>query len=335
MVRLEPFRVVDGKNEERPAPAVVTLREEPGRHPSYEGKSIEKNIDEIMQHEVIYDPNFLEDSWIKKNPVVRRGWQILIPTLLILAGILVYHQIDANRRLEQSAHSQQKDNLDHELDVARELVANIENTVRRYYAAASIEEKLPLIRHADSSQERMRHYYAQYPLQPDKIESINEIEPITLNYHTFWRAFVSKGHNRVEMILLEQIGESQVLVDWDSHVDYQAFPWEKYLEEKPNIAMSYRLDVVESARPIAEFSIERDWVCYRLTKPSSENILYGYVRRGSDSHLAIQTAKSLGSNRMILLIQASPTLKAENSVVIQEVISGSNYRMDPPKSLYD
>ncbi|MFM2171680.1 MAG: hypothetical protein RI957_1909 [Verrucomicrobiota bacterium] len=335
VMRLQAFRVVDTESQDTRVDTVVTLKGEPNRHTSYEGKSIDKNIDELLQPDITYDPNFLEHSWDKRKPVVRRGWQILVTSLLLFAGFKVYQQIEANRRLEQTVHSSQKNAQDREVDVAKDLVKSIETTVRRYFAASSIEEKIPLIRYADQTRERMKHHYARSPLQPEAIDAITKLEPVTLDHRTFWRVFVRKSNDQTEMILLEQMGESQVLVDWDSQVDYQALPWEKYLEEKPNIAMSYRLDISESARPIAEFSNEQTWVCYCLTKSSSDKILFGYVRRGSDPHLAIETARSLGSHRMILRLQASSTLKAEDSVVIQEVMSGTVYRVTPPKSLYD
>ena len=335
VVRLEPFRVVETVAPPQKSGIVLPLKEEKQKHAAYEGKSIEKNIDELLQPDQTYDPNFFEKEWDKKKPIVRRGWQVVVTALLLVAGYQVYRTVEDNRRLETATQNLQKEELDREVDTAKDLVSSIEATIRRYYAAATIEEKLAVTRYAEQTRERMKRHYAQRPLRAETIDTITKIEPITLDHRTFWRVFVRKADQSLEMILLEQTGPSTVWVDWDSQVDYQAMPWEQYLAEKPNIAVSYRLELSESPRPIAEFSNEQVWACYCLTKAPSDKILFGYVRRGSDPHLAIETARSMGAKQMILRLQASSTLKAKNSVVIQEVISGILYRMDPPRSLYD
>ena len=72
VVRLEPFRVVETVAPPQKSGIVLPLKEETQKHAAYEGKSIEKNIDELLQPEQTYDPNFFEKEWDKKKPIVRQ-----------------------------------------------------------------------------------------------------------------------------------------------------------------------------------------------------------------------------------------------------------------------
>jgi hypothetical protein len=222
-----------------------------------------------------------------------------------------------------------------EKENAHDLVQAIERTVRNYYAANTIEEKIQYVRHAEQMRPRMEMHYATHPLEAEQCELVTNFQLLTIGGKTFWKVLAIKHQKKAELILLEQISDTEVLVDWDSHVDFEFMPWDQYLREPPSSSICYRLSVKGTHRYVAEFMNESQWVCYRLTKPSSDRILFGYVRRNSSLHREIHNALSSGSNRMILKIQYSTMMRAKDSVVIQELISDSIFRTDPPKSLKD
>lgn len=328
------LRLVEESNEKPTAPEVPTLEQEP-RRKAFEGKSVDYSIDEIMQPEVVYDPNAIEEQWGSNESKLPTGWLVLTIVGICLIGLGMVRVLEKNRRAEKRIVSHNIEVAEPVIDKAHDLVQSVDSTVRQYLAARTIEEKLPHVRHAEQMRPRMEIYYAKHPLQPEKCELVTNYKPLTVNGRTFWKVLAITDQKKTIKVMLEQISDSQVLVDWECLVDYETVPWDDYLREPAFGPVTYRLLVNEEHRYIAEFMNESQWACYRLTKPTSEGILYGYVRRDSPLHLMIHQARESGSTQMILKIQASSAMKAKSSVVIQELISDSMFRMNPPKSIKD
>lgn len=333
--RSEPeLRVVEESEEKPVTNEIPTLEQEP-RRPSFEGKSVDYTIDEIMQPEVTYDPNAIEQEWGQKKNAIPRGWVVLF--ILFLGGVCygMYRVVMKNRIAEQGIVSSNLVVNQPAVDTAYDLVQSIDSRVKRYLAARTIDEKLLHVRHAAQMRCRMEIYYTKHPLKAEECELVTNYKPLTVNGRTFWKVLAIKGENQSEWISLEQISDTEVLIDWDSQVDFEILPWDDYLCEPSFGPMVYRLQVEETHRYVAEFMNESEWACYSLTKPKSDEILYGYVRRNTMTHESLRNALQNGSNEMILKIQASIAMKAKNSVVIQELISDSIFRVDPPKSPKD
>lgn len=349
-LRLKPTRKKSGKSaasaaepelrliDDTPATspeATVTMLEEQPKRAFFEGKSVEYTIDEIMQPEVTYDPNAIEQEWGKKSYKIPAGWIAVLCMLGAVIAYGTYRVIDNNRRAEVRIVETQQVLLEPKVDEAEVLVQSIERTVREFYAAKTIDEKLLHVRHPEAMRARMEAFYAKHPLQAEPCEIVTNFQPLTLGGIHYWKVLARKEDKKGSFVLLEQVSATHALVDWDSLVDFQAVPWEQYAAEKPFTAMSFRLEVEETPRYIGEFIDESSWVSYRLTKPKSESILYGYARRNSDTHQRIEAARQAGSRHLICKLQCSPAMKAKDSVVIQEMMSDSFYRSSPPKSLYD
>jgi hypothetical protein len=328
------LRLVDETLPNPPDATVTTLEEQPKRA-FFEGKSVEYTIDEIMQPEVTYDPNAIEQEWGRKSYKIPAGWVAVLCILGAFIAYGTYRVIEKNRRAEVRIVETQQVLLEPKVDEAEVLVQSIERTVRAFYAAKTIDEKILHVRHPEAMRTRMEAFYAKHPLEAEPCEMVTNFQPLTLGGISYWKVLALKPDKKGNIVLLEQVSDTRVLVDWDSLVDFQAVPWEQYVAEKPFTAMSFRLEVEESPRYIGEFIDESSWVSYRLTKAKSESILYGYVRRNSATHQRIAAAQQAGSHHLICMLQCSPAMKAKDSVVIQDMVSDSFYRSSPPKSIYD
>lgn len=328
------LRLVEEAPPPTPENEVTTLDEQPKRA-FFEGKSVEYTIDEIMQPEVTYDPNAIEHDWGKKSYKLPVGWIAVLIALAIVIAVGTYRVVENNRRAEIRIVETQHVLSQPQVDTAELLVQSIERTVRAFYAATTIDDKIRHVRQPDAMRARMEAFYGKMPIAPEACDVITKYQPLTIGGRSFWKVLVTRSEKKGEALVLEQISDTQVLVDWDSLVDFQVMPWEQYAAEKPFTPIAYRLEVEETPRYLGEFIDETSWVCYRLTKAKSEMVLYGYVRRHSVTHQRIVAAQNAGSRHLICLIQCSPGMKAKDSVVIQEMISDSFIRNSAPKSIYD
>jgi hypothetical protein len=182
---------------------------------------------------------------------------------------------------------------------------------------------------------RMESYYSRYPLKAAKVGVVTDYKPLTLENTLFWSVVASVDVTLGERLLIEQLSENEVKIDWESHVNYQPMAWDQYATEQPTKAMAFRVTVEPTIRYLAEFSDEARWVCYQLQAKDSEAFLYGYVQRNSQEHALIQQRISNGGTNMILRLQFAKAMKAKNSLVINKVISNNIYRISAPTSPND
>lgn len=303
----------------------------------FEGRSVDYNIDQILQTNTI-DPDTMEKEWGSKKWNIPIGWVILFSMLMLSAlGYVFYLLTNASKYEDQKikASKSQEDEYSVETARAEALVKTIDTTVRQYLAAASIGEKLRYVRHADAMKSRMETYYASHPLTPAKCRIVTDYSPLTIGNRTFWRVVAPVGNERGVAILLEQLSETLVQVDWESHVHYQPMEWDRYIAEKPTASMAFRVDPETAFHYQGEFADEQRWACYQLSEKSSSQSLFGFVLRGSAAHVVIEQCLAKRGKTMILRLQFAKAIKLQDCVVIDKVISPIVCRIDPPSSPTD
>lgn len=330
-------RVVEEQEASSPEQDETFVMPEQVRRKNFEGKSIEYNIDEIMQQEV-YDPNAIEKEWGEKTKSIPIGWISLFSTLIIAALGYVGYLLFTSETKEAEIIKKQKTTVrvnEMEESDARAVVTAIDTTVKAYLAASTIEDKLRYVRYPKVMKARMEHHYQTLPLTPIKAITTTGYEPLTLGGKTFWRVIAPINDVKGEALLIEQIDREKVKIDWESHVYYQPMTWDDYTKEKPSRPIAFRLNIEPTNRYLNEFANESRWCCYALTEKNSAETLYGYVTRNSPTHTSIHNSYLEGKRTFILRIQASKTLKAPDSVVIDKFISNDVYRIDPPTTIED
>jgi hypothetical protein len=316
-------------------PVIPLVGERRGR--SFEGKSVEYNIDEIIEKKSIADTS-QETKWGETSRKIPMGWIFMLSSLMLaLIGFVIYIASRTREDEKKNAETKQIQIVEEvaETEEARALVFEIESTVRSYLAAKTVEEILPHVRYPESMLPRLERYYAMQPVKAMHCTSIANLKSLTLGGKSFWQVVAVTGPRTGQSLLLEQLSPTEVKVDWESHVQYQPMPWDEYAVKLPTQAMSFRVEVEEAPRYMGEFSDASRWVSYQLNGLKSNVLLYAYVLRGSMMHLQMDETLRNGRHRMILRLQASKAINLPNAVVVDAFISGDLFRIDAPKSLID
>ena len=331
------IRIIEEQELATPHQDETFVMEEQPRRKNFEGKSIEYNIDEIMQQEV-YDPNAIEKEWGEKTKSIPIGWIALFSSLIIAAlGYIGYLLFSSEHKEAEIVQQQQTTVRVNEMEEseARAVVTAIDQAVKAYLAAPTIEEKLRYVRYPEAMKARMQHHYQSQTMIPIKSLATTGYEPLTLGGKTFWRVIAPIDEVNGEALLIEQLDNNQVKIDWESQVYYQPMTWDKYIEEKPSRPIAFRMNIEQTNRYLKEFADESRWCCYALTEKNSAETLYGYVTRNSPTHTSIHNSYLEGKRTFILRLQASKALKSPDSVVIDKFISNDVYRLDPPTTIED
>ena len=112
-----------------------------------------------------------------------------------------------------------------------------------------------------------------------------------------------------------------MLIDWDSSVAYGEMSWDKMLVERPTQAVQMRVFVGASDYYHYELADDRRYACFRLGSRGSEDMLYGFVERGSELALRLErTMQASASMPMNVRIKFPENTASKNFVVIEEVI---------------
>lgn len=326
-------------NENEPEQEVIEkiVLEAPQTYRAYEGKSIDYNVDAILDVEEV-DKDQLEKQWGTTRMNFPVGWLVLIFGALVGLVLFVVQQMFDNKRDEahqetkvvEKIEEAQRETLDADL-----LVRSMDRAVKGYFAAQTVADKASFVRFSEQIRGRMEQYYAKVPLESIKVRSVTDYSPLLQEGKSFWRVKANFDGRPTQSILVEQRSESDVKIDWESLVDFQPMPWDEYAAQLPEVSLVFRVQAVEDYRFLGEFADESRWVCYRLNAKNAETTLYGYLLRdSSDAHLL---ASNLGKRaaQLMLRLQASSAISVKNTVVIDKVISTESYRLDSSSDLND
>ncbi|WP_367872057.1 hypothetical protein [Luteolibacter sp. Populi] len=268
----------------RPEPA-ERLESEVREH--FEGRSIEPGIDAILEPpepaENIEHPWGGEGTRVAGIP---HGWFLLIAVLVVGAGVWSIRTMRQGEVKAEHAHEvarEMEEEDEHDDAVARRLVDSVESVVKRFLAADSIDEILPLIRDPERVKPLIEQAWKLKPPVPVKFQNMPLFRPETLDGKPFWVVQAEVAGGPLQSLLLEQTGPTEAKVDWETFVCYQPVPWDRYVTERPSgQAMEFRVWAMRDVHFVHEFSDSGHWRCFRLTTRDSGEVLFGYAPAGSE-----------------------------------------------------
>jgi hypothetical protein len=303
-------------------------------------RSHEPGIDELFGQEPVGDYES-EADWgenERSRTPLPWGWFVLVGVIL-LGGVL-WSLSHVNMAKEQLEHIKVDTvmRLDEEeaanIDAAK-TISRIEQAIRSFHAAASIEELLPLVRHPERVRPLMDDHYGRNPFVVTGEVEIKLFQPLTLgNQADFWMSSVRTDAGVSRNLLLEVTGSGEVLADWETAVCYQPMPWDQYARERPGgTTMDFRVYVSPDVFHSHEFGNSNQWRCYRLTALDSEETLFGYAPAGSETarHLEqLFLRPDSPQVSMILRLRLPAGLNSRRGVVIEKVLSNRWLYLEPP-----
>lgn len=278
----------------------------------------------------------LEQTWGSESSASSRipwGWFALLG--LILSAALVWSLTKVDKSQEQAKIIEQSANTtltkDQEsIREATELIETIEKTIRQYFKANTIEERLEFVRHPERVKALMETYYGEqkFPLVSEPVVEIISLQPITLEkLASFWMANVtlqrSKGHD----LIFEVLKTGEVKIDWETLVCYQPVKWEDFVMQRPSgQSLDFRIYIEQNDLFSHEFADSSRWNCFRISTLNSDEIVYGYSEVGSQvsKDILAQIAENSGQRvALILRLEIPDGLQSRQGTIIEKVISNN------------
>lgn len=304
-----------------------------------ERRTHDPNIDSLIDDATVAAKP-LEETWNDQERARRPmpwGWFVLIG--LICGGAVIWSLVNlsSNSTKPEAARDESVARLEQdarENAAAESRVDRITGAVRAFVAAGSIDQILPLVRQPERVGPLMKDWYARHPLTHGRFASLNTFRPLTLGDRaSFWQVGCLLADDSKRELIVEELPDGRMAVDWETSVVYQPREWNDYTRDRPAGSFEFRVMLQPDVYYSHEFSDSTRWSCFRLATVGGENPLYGYCQKNSETERDLQTLISRNRGKpvaLILRISTPVDLKSPRGVVIEKVMSEHWVYLAPP-----
>ena len=319
-----------------PVPEEAERLEQTGGVEDFNLRSIEPDLDSIIgpgdEKELGDDLEWLPVGESKPVPY---GWFalifLLIVGLAVTSAVLIWRSEGGDGEVAKKVAAER---LEEDAEAVA-LVEAVEDNLRRFIAADSVEDLLPVVREPERVKPLMEDWYARHPIASRKFGGLGVFQPLDLEGRLFWLITCEVTGQKPETILMEQTEDGRVLVDWETQVCYQPISWDEYAEKRPqDEGLDFRVYLQPDLGGFFshEFSDEESWSVYRLSAMRAEEYLFGYVPKGSelDEKLIELSRANRGYPVALLLKLRIPAgTTSPRGVIIDQLLSERWALVDP------
>ncbi len=282
-----------------------------------------------------------EDLWGKIAGIPPLGWLILTGLILCGIGIWAAFTLLKAQPVIEAAKLEKKEllvDLEKDNKDNKKILISMEESVRGYLAAESIESLLPFVRHQDRVKPLMEEYYSQHKLQPVEFLRFSRMRSMGLENLPFLYGKVSLTDGGTRKLLIEELEDGTFRIDWESDVCYQPMPWSQYIAQRPQKAMDMRVKITPDTFYAYEFKDESRFQCYKITTRDSDEHLFGYVMKNSQTaqkidKLMLKSRQHGGGKNepMILRLSFPEKTNSKRAVRIDALLAPRWTYVNPPE----
>lgn len=210
-------------------------------------------------------------------------------------------------------------------------------TVKRFLAASTIEERAALVRHPETTRPRMETWHSDsHPITPLSVLSFDDrSSEQTLDGINFLVLSMETDDRYQRAVALEKRPDGSYLVDWESFVFWSEPRWSEFLSKEPATAHDFRVTVSLDTYFNFTYNDPKQWFCYKLTDPEDWAHCWGYCPIDSDVGVKlnrmIRRQRQHGENviKAILKLRFEESAKGRNQVLIEDVVQDGWIKAKP------
>ena len=323
-----------------PVEAPASRLELPKRE-EIEMRTHQPDIESLIDDAVTAD--LTESGWgeasTSRNPIPW-GWFALIGMAIAAAVFWSLGHLRESTAQVETFHQEAQTTLDldeQEEAEARDLIANIQATLRSYFNATSVNTLERLVRHPERVMPLIRQHHAVQPLHAAPLRSVRVLEPVTLdNRANFWMVSVVLANGELRNLILEIDEHGDPRIDWETLICHQPVPWDDFaLDRKSGTSVDFRVYAEMDNFYSHEFADSRKWRSFRLTALFSDETLFGYMTPDHEDFERLSGLIRMNGGRktsVILRLNIPQGLQSRRGVVIERLIAPRWLFVDCPTS---
>lgn len=117
----------------------------------------------------------------------------------------------------------------------------IEAALKGFFRAGNIEDKLAYCRDPDRVRPLMVQYYESRPIEGDSWRGLGWVMPVTEPGYRFGYAQALFDQTSPVELVIEEMDDGSILVDWESTVRYAEQEWAEFLKMRPEKPTLFRV----------------------------------------------------------------------------------------------
>jgi hypothetical protein len=198
------------------------------------------------------------------------------------------------------------------------ILAEAEPGIRRFLEARRVEDLLPLVRHPDVSEARMRGFYQGGAIEAPGLAEFNTGAELT-RLGTISSVKIRTRDYEVRSVAFQETPEG-IRIDWESWAGWSEMPWGEFLKVRPSSAKLFRVKLSAVDYFNFAFTDDKKWQSYRLESPDGEHAVFGYAERGSVLASRLHPPPDVKEIAVTLLLKF-PGNASANQVIIEKCIA--------------
>ena len=211
-------------------------------------------------------------------------------------------------------------------------LADAEPLAKKFLTATRVEDLLPLVRHPETTEARMRKFYPNGAVDPPGLMPFN----LDTTVDRAGKAIMVRVSTRSEEKMIAYFDTKDGLrIDWESWVGWSPVTWSDFTASKPTTAMVFRVIINPSYYYNFAYSDEKKWQCYQISPAGDGAPVYGYAERESEVCAKLPAAGDNPEEQPRLLVMLAlkfpENATVSNQVLIDHVVAdGWVLENDPP-----
>lgn len=202
------------------------------------------------------------------------------------------------------------------------ILAEAEPLTRKFMAATTVEELLPLVRNPGVAEGRMRAFYPGGKVEAVGLSQFNAGGALAIVGKIISLVVTTRDHEQKSLALIDT--PEGLKIDWESWVGWSEISWEKFLSSRPVTGHVFRVTLSPVEYYNFGFTDDSKWQSYRLESADKEHSIYGYVEKGSVLDHRIHP-NSEAKNTALMLSLKFPAGAASDSQVEIERYAGEGW----------
>ena len=207
------------------------------------------------------------------------------------------------------------------------ILAEAEPLAQEFLAATTVTQLLPLIRHPEVTEKRIRGVYPAGKIAALGMSKFNSSGGISVRDRFI--SLMVRTREQVERPLAFIETSQGLKIDWESWEGWSEMSWEKFLSTKPRTPQVFRVTLSAVNYYNFNFSDDSKWRSFRLISPDEQHSLYGYVEKGTALDLKINPAEEIKAVPLMLSIKFPTEVVSDSQVEIESFVVDGWVEDDP------
>lgn len=151
----------------------------------------------------------------------------------------------------------------------------IESTVRGFFDAVTIEEKLRFVRDPQRVQALMTNHYGNHPLERHEWRSLGWLLPVQEPGFRLGYAQAIFADSEPVSLIIEEMQDGEIKVDWESSVRYGELDWNEFIQTRPTSPKLFRVIASKPAVSPSDNTPPGTQVL-EIKHPDQDHVIYAY-----------------------------------------------------------